>query len=72
MNNHQTLPHILRIGEQKIPVRDLLDASHAYLLARDTHDVDQSGKISIGNNKYTITRDGRVWHNGACIVEPQP
>lgn len=70
MNNHATLPHVLRIGEQKIPVRDLVDASHAYLLERGDNWLPD-GEVSIGNNKYKISMSGRVWLGDECIVEPQ-
>ena len=75
MNNRATLPHTLVIGERKIPVRDLVDASHAYLLARNG-DMNAPtpfpiGYVTIGNFKYRITVDGRVWLGNECIVEPQ-
>ena len=75
MNNHPTLPHILHIAAQQYAVRDLVDASHAYLLARDRASDGVTpfaeGTVAIGNHHYRITHDGRVWLGGECIVEPQ-
>ena len=70
MNNHATLPHTLVIGDQKISVRDLVDASHAYLL-NSTRYPYHDGAVRIGNYKYVVTHDGRVWLGDECIVEPQ-
>ncbi|MEY2117088.1 hypothetical protein [Rhodanobacter sp. FW106-PBR-R2A-1-13] len=63
---HALLPYVLVIGDRRLPVRDLYDASSAYQCAREEADVDQSswpeGKVYLREEYLArISPDGRVW-----------
>lgn len=62
------MAHLLRIGKQRIEVKDLADASRAFQIMRQEHldsgkrgaDMPQ-GRIDINGAPYFISFNGRVW-----------
>lgn len=58
-----------------IPVRDLVDASHAYQMARDESGEGAStwpsGRVVIGEKAYTVSYNGKVWDGETMIMEAQ-